>query len=185
MYSYKQIDPSEYRVLHPRPAYLIVSRNGSGRLNVMAASWVSPVSEEPPLIIVAIGRGSLTREYILETKEFTINIVGEEHLNLTFKAGTVSGRSVDKWKMLGLEELPSKYISVPGIKGSYGFIECVLNKVVEAGECDLLFCEPKAIHVREDLYTRYGWDLKKAKILLHIGGRAFTIPGKLLLAEKK
>ncbi|MCD6195384.1 MAG: flavin reductase family protein [Staphylothermus sp.] len=185
MYSYKLIDPSEYHVLHPRPAYLIVSRSSSGRLNVMAASWVSPVSEEPPLIIVAIERGSLTREYILETKEFTINVVGEEHLNLTYRAGTVSGRSVDKWKMLGLEEESSKYISVPGIKGSYGFIECVLSKVVEAGECDLLFCEPKAIHVREDLYTRYGWDLRKARILMHVRGRAFTVPGRLLFAGKK
>ncbi len=185
MVSYKSIDPSEYYVLHPRPAYLIVSRSSSGRLNVMAASWVSPVSEEPPLIIVAIGRDSLTREYVLETREFTINIVGEEHINLTYRAGTISGRSVDKWKMLELVEEPSKHISVPGIKGSYGFIECVLNKVVEAGECDLLFCEPKAIHVREDLYTRYGWDLRKAKILLHVRGRVFTVPGKLLFAEKK
>ena len=185
MAGYRGIDPSEYYVLHPRPVYLIVSRSSSGRLNVMAASWVSPVSEEPPLISVAISRDTLTREYILETREFTINIVGEEHVNTVYRAGIMSGRRVDKWNILGLEPIPSEHISVPGIKDSYGFIECVLEKVVEAGECDLLLCSPKKIHVREDLYTKYGWDLRKAKILMHVRGRVFTVPGKLLFAEKK
>ena len=42
-----------YLILHPRPAYVI----GSGRVgvdaNFMAASWVTPVAEEPPLVGVS------------------------------------------------------------------------------------------------------------------------------------
>lgn len=182
---YVDIDPSDYHVLHPRPAYLIVSRSRDGVLNVMAASWVMPVSEEPPYIILSIERGNKTHENILDTKEFTINIVGEEHVNIVYKAGTVSGRKINKWEMLGLKPAPSKYISVPGIQGSYGYIECVVSNIFRAGECDLFMCEPKAIHVRSDLYEKYGWNLRKARILLHMRGRVFVVPGKLIFAEKK
>jgi len=98
---YKSISPSNYHVLHPRPVYLIVSRNKSSSLNVMAASWVSPVSDEPFLITVSIWRGSLTHQYISETREFTINIPSEKHVDIVYKAGTTSGREVDKFKLLG------------------------------------------------------------------------------------
>jgi len=39
-----------YLLLHPRPAYLIGSGKVGEKVNFMAASWVSPVSEEPPLV---------------------------------------------------------------------------------------------------------------------------------------
>ncbi|MEM4761634.1 MAG: flavin reductase, partial [Thermofilum sp.] len=60
-----------YLLLHPRPAYVI----GSGRVgevvNFMAASWVTPVAEEPPLVGVAIGVESYTHELIEKYGEFT------------------------------------------------------------------------------------------------------------------
>ena len=181
---YMEVDPTDYYILHPRPAYLIVTRRPDGGYNVMAASWVSPISEEPPLVALAIGKESYTHELIRETKEFTINFVGEEHADMVYKAGTLSGRRVDKWKLLGLEPLESKKISVPGIRGCYGFLECYLENMVDAGECSLFIARIVASHVKRDLYTRYGWDLKRAKILLHLRGRAFVLPGKLVLAKR-
>ncbi|MCD6488355.1 MAG: flavin reductase [Desulfurococcales archaeon] len=50
------IDRENYYVLHPRPVYLIVTRRKQGGYNVMAASWVMPVSEEPPLVALAISK---------------------------------------------------------------------------------------------------------------------------------
>ncbi|MEM1843597.1 MAG: flavin reductase, partial [Desulfurococcaceae archaeon] len=52
------------------------------------------------------------------------------------------------------------------------------------GESVLFIAEVVAVQVVEGLYTKYGWDLAKAKILLHHGGRGFTVPGRLILAEK-
>ncbi len=181
---YREADASDYRILHPRPAYLIISRRPDGGFNVMTASWVTPVSEEPPMVALSIDSESYTSELLLENGELTINVVGEEHLDIAWAAGSVSGRSVDKWSKLSLEPLPSKTVSVPGVKGAYGVLECMVKERVRVGECILFICEVKAARVREDLYTRYGWDLKKAKILLHCSGRAFTTPGKLLIAKK-
>jgi flavin reductase (DIM6/NTAB) family NADH-FMN oxidoreductase RutF len=181
---YVEISPSDYHVLHPRPAYLIVSRSRDGVLNVMAASWVMPVSEEPPYIVLSIDRETRTYRNIVETREFTINIVGVEHVDIVYKAGSISGWKIDKWRLLGLKPASSKHISVPGIQGSYGYIECVVEKMFRAGECDLVLCSPKAIHVRNDLYTRYGWDLGKARIIMHQRGRVFVLPGKLVFAHR-
>ncbi len=182
---YREIDADDYRVLHPRPAYLVVARKPDGGLNVMAAAWVMPVSEEPPMVVLSLDSESYTSELLSENGELTINVVGEEHLEMVWGAGSVSGRSVDKWSKLGLKPLPSKVIGVPGVKGAYGVLECVVKEKKSVGECVLFICEVKAARVREDLYTRYGWDLRKARILLHCGRRAFTVPGKLLVAGGK
>ncbi len=185
MTGYIEIDPGDYHVLHPRPAYLIVSRDSGGRLNVMAASWVMPVSEEPPRFAASIDRGQKTYRNIRETGEFTINIVGGEHAELVWKAGTLSGWEVDKWEILGLKPLEPKRIGVPGIDGSYGFIECRVDRMIPVGECDLVICEPLRTVVREDAYKRYGWDLRRARIIMHQRGRVFVLPGRLIILSKK
>ncbi|WFO75426.1 flavin reductase family protein [Desulfurococcaceae archaeon MEX13E-LK6-19] len=182
--AYKEIDPTSYYVFHPRPAYLIVTKKPSGGYNVMAVSWATPVSEEPPLVLIAVSREAYTNQLIRETKEFTINIMGVEHADIVYKAGTVSGKTVDKWEMLGLKPLDPIKITTPGIDGAYGIVECTLEKIVEAGESTLFIGRVEAVRVREDIYTRYGWDLKKAGILLHQSGRAFTIPGRMVFAKK-
>ncbi|MEM2235227.1 MAG: flavin reductase family protein [Desulfurococcaceae archaeon] len=183
-YEYMDLDPNEYYVLHPRPAYLIVTAKPSGGLNVMAASWVTPISGEPPLVALAIGKDSLTNELLMAGREFTINIVGEEHVNEVYRAGSMSGRSIDKWRMLGFEEVKSTKISVPGIKNSYGFLECIVKSAHDAGESTLFIAEVLGVHIRKDLYGRYGWNYEKAKVLLHDRGRAFILPGRKVFAGR-
>ena len=80
--------------------------------------------------------------------------------------------------------LDSKKISVPGIKGAYGFAEGIVKNIVEAGECDLVIVEILNINVKSDLYEKYGWNLRKARILMHVRGRVFSIPGKLVFVKK-
>lgn len=182
---YRTIEPREYLVLHPRPVYLIVSRSSNGKLNVMSASWVMPVSDEPLIIALSIWTGSLTYSNIKETEEFTVNIPGEGHVDVVYKAGTISGRNVDKLAVLGLKTVESKTIKTPGLADMLGFLECKVNREILLDEAALVLAEVLAIHVRDDVYTKYGWNLTKGgKVLLHMGGRGFTVPHKLILAEK-
>lgn len=183
-YEYIDISPSEYYVLHPRPVYLIVVVKPEGGLNVMAASWVTPISGEPPLVALAIGKDALTNELLMTRGEFTINIVGEEYINEVYRAGSMSGKSIDKWSMLGFKEVKSMKINAPGIKNSYGFLECAVRSTHDAGESTLFIAEVLGVHVRKDLYGRYGWNYGKARILLHDRGRAFVLPGRKVFAEK-
>lgn len=181
---YKTIEPSSYHVLHPRPVYLIVTRSSTGFVNVMSASWVTPVSDEPFLVAVSLWKGSLTYQLIKETGEFTINIPSEKDLDRVYRAGTVSGREVDKIKEIGFRLYESKIIKTPGLQDVLGFLECRLVNEIDLGESVLLIAKVEAIHVVEEYYTKYGWDLYKAKPLLHHSGRAFTTPTRPLLAQR-
>lgn len=181
---YIELDPNDYRVLHPRPAYLLVTADKSGKLNVMAASWVMPVNDEPLLVALAIDKGSKTYENLLETGELTINVVGEEHLSVVYGAGSISGKEVDKWARLGLEPLPSKSVRVPGVRGCYGFVECRVERVIDLEGVGLFICKSLAIHARKDLLRKDAWDLAKARVLMHNWGRSFVVPGKSLFASR-
>ncbi|MEM3740768.1 MAG: flavin reductase, partial [Candidatus Korarchaeum sp.] len=64
-----------YLLLHPRPAYVVGSGKWGERVNFMAASWVSPVGEEPPSVMVALGTETLTLELIEKYGDFSVNVV--------------------------------------------------------------------------------------------------------------
>ena len=181
---YVEIDPESYHVLHPRPVYLIVSKDDRGRLNVMAASWVSPISDEPFLVAVPLWRKCKTFENISSNHEFTINVVDDKFVDTVWFAGTTSGREVDKWSKLGLKPVESKKISVPGIDGVLGFLECRVRDIHDYGENSLIIADVLAIHVDKEYYERYGWNLRKTTILLHVGGKAFATIGKLLFPSR-
>ena len=184
MEEYTEAGATDYRVLHPRPAYLIVTRKPNGGLNVMAASWVTPVSEEPFNVALSIDREAYTCELLEASGEATINVVGEEMASIVWRAGSTSGREVDKWNLLDLEPLEPKIIGTPGVRGAYAVLECVLKNKIDVGECRLFIMEVKSVRVRRDLYTRYGWDYRRARILLHSSGRAFVTPGKLVIVKQ-
>jgi len=180
-----EIERSDYHVLHPRPVYLIVSRSVDGKLNVMAASWVTPVSDEPFLVAVSIWSKSKTYSNIHSTREFTVNIVSDKHVDMVWKAGSLTGWEVDKWSLLGLKPYPSSRIKTPGLENTLGFLECIVQNEIPVGESALFTASVEAIHVDKEYYERYGWNLRKTNILLHAGGKTFVTTGKLVFPSKQ
>ena len=82
-----------YYMLHPRPVVIVASKF-KDRLSAMAASWAMPVSRKPPIVATAIARTRYTYELIIESKEFSINLLPKEHLSKIHFLGTVSGRDL-------------------------------------------------------------------------------------------
>jgi len=171
-----------YKPLHPRPVYLVVSGRLGERLNVMSASWVMPVSEEPLRIAIAVERETYTFELIEEYRELTINVVDDKLLNKVWHAGTTSGRSVDKIKEIGFELEKPLRTRVPGLREALAIIECRVWSHLDSGEVRLYVVDVLSIRVKPEYYNeRYGWDIRKARVLMHLTGKAFTIPGRLLI----
>ncbi len=175
-----------YYLLHPRPVVLIVTCGRDGRVNVMAASWVTPIAEDEPTVGVAIAREHFTRKLLEEVPEFTINVPSVDLLDKVWKAGTLSGHKVDKAKVLGLRFGKSRKVKPPIVEDCIGFIEAKVRTVVSIGEVDFVIGDVVDAYVREEfLYRESLIDIRKARPLLHVAGRAFTVPGELLFVKEK
>lgn len=175
-----------YNILHPRPAYIIISGNEE-KTGIMAASWVSPIGEEPPRVALAIDKESYTYKVILEVKDFTINVVFVDQLDLIWKVGTTSGWDADKVRKYDIRLTKSNNVASPRLASAEAVIESTLWKNIESGDTALVIADVVDAYVlSKAMYdSRYGWKIPQSKIPLHASGKAFTVPGALLIASKK
>ncbi len=171
-----------YLVLHPRPAYLIGSGRAGEVVNFMAASWVTPVSEEPPRVAVAIGVDSYTHELIKRYREFSINVYPLEKVDVLYACGSLSGRKVDKVSELGLKVVKGRRIVAPVLEDALATLECEVWKIMESGDTSLVVGDVKAAYASEDAFeSGRGW---RVNIPLHNWGRGFYGLGRFKLAKR-
>lgn len=164
-----------YNLLHPRPVVLICTQDRNDKINVMSCSWITPVSDEPPLIAVSLWTKGYTHNIIDETKEFTVNIPSSKLVKQVWLAGTKSGRKVDKTKILGLKFTGSKTVSSPAIEECVGTLECKVKERIMLSEQVLYITEIQRACAEEDLFKNDIW-VDGANILLHTGGKFFSTP---------
>ncbi len=178
------VDDPFYRVLHPRPAYLIVSGRDDD-VNIMAASWVMPISEEPWTVGLALDRETYTYKLVKKYGEFTVNVVTDKEADLVYYVGTVSKHEVDKIRERNIPLSPSKNVKTPYYRDAIGYAECRVMKMIPIGEVDLVVGEVLGIYAKEEFFTRYGWDLKNVNILMQNIGRAFVTNSNKIIFVKK
>lgn len=169
-----------YKLLHPYVTVLVVSVSRDGRPNVMSCAWHMPVSEEPPMIAIAVSRESYTNELIRVSGEFTVNIPDRELLDAVWICGTRSGRNVDKFRLANLNSEPAKRVKPPIIRECIAHLECRLHSYVEAGECTIFIGEVLEAYASEEVFSEKGWDVSKMGLPLHLGGKFFAIPKEII-----
>ena len=178
-----------YYVLHPRPAYIVVSEH-NGKVDFMAASWVMPFSEDPARIVASLEKEAYTTTLIRGSGLFTVNVLGVENIDFIYGAGTTSGRRVDKLRLLGAEVAKDTVTGAPRLSQPkpIGVIEARVYRIVGdvAEDVDLVIADVVAAYADESLFnTRYGWELRKTRIAMHSAGRAFTTNSGLYVARRK
>jgi len=182
---YLEVKFKHYLLLHPRPVYVIGSGVYGKEANLMTASWVTPVAEEPPLVAVSVEKETKTHELIEKYGEFTINILEQEHLDDIWLFGTKSGNKVDKIKLTKLNVKQGFKVKAPIINEAVGIIEAKVTNKIDTGECTLYIGEIVHAEAESEKYNeKYGWDLRKTKLLYHAFGRVFMTNGKLVLVKR-
>ncbi|MCX8204504.1 MAG: flavin reductase family protein [Candidatus Nezhaarchaeota archaeon] len=171
-----------YKLLHPKLTVLIAAYTDDGRPNAMACSWITPASEEPPLVAAFISKGSFTAQLIEKRRAFTVNVPAQEMLRAVWIAGTRSGRRGDKLKAMGVSARPARRVEAPIIERCAAYLECRLHSSFDAGECYCFLGEVLEAYVDEALFEEV-WSIEKAKLLLHLGGSLFTTPSGLVRAK--
>ena len=169
-----------YKLLHPCMTVLVASVSRDGRPNVMTCAWNMPVSDEPPMIAIALGSESYTSQLIKESGEFTVNIPDERLIKAVWICGTMSGRSVDKFKLAGLTPRPAKKVKAPIVDECVAHLECKLSSQLEAGECIIFVGEVLEAYCEEELFKNGIWNIEKVALPMHMGGRLFAIPMRIV-----
>jgi flavin reductase (DIM6/NTAB) family NADH-FMN oxidoreductase RutF len=115
------------------PISLVTAKHGKVR-NVMTAAWTSPSSFDPPLISITIGTGRFTHDLIMKSKEFAINVLSPDQMDLAIFCGNISGREVDKFKEKKISIRSAKKIKAPLINGCAANIECKVRHYYLTGD---------------------------------------------------
>jgi len=185
---YAKIDPENlYKLLHPRPVY-IVAAGTPEKHSFMAIAWLSPLSEDPPRLMAAFGKESFTYQLIKEYGVFSVNILDVKEYKFIFKAGTISGKDVDKEKLLGAK-LVYTDMGIPRLEKPepIAWISAKVFKVFDdvAEDVDLVVADVLAAYAKPKLFNeKYGWVLKEVRIPLHVSGRIFTTTSGFYMAGR-
>lgn len=115
----------------------LITSDGPCGPNVMAAEWTHHISYSPSLIAVNIRGHDATAHNIIESKEFGINLAGQEQNLISSIAGRYSGTEVDKVSLLkemGVTFYQAAKIKVIMITGCAMNAECKLIRHEEIGD---------------------------------------------------
>ncbi|KZP18708.1 hypothetical protein FIBSPDRAFT_956080 [Athelia psychrophila] len=126
----KDIYPLLTSAIVPRPIALVSSLSSDGVPNLAPFSYFSMVSHDPPLLSVSFSlsprRPKDTRENILATKEFTVNIISEPFVEAANSTAVEAASEADEWAVSGLTRLDSVDVKPPCVRESAVSFECEL-----------------------------------------------------------
>ncbi|THV02332.1 hypothetical protein K435DRAFT_749328 [Dendrothele bispora CBS 962.96] len=157
-----------YRILTscivPRPIAFVSTLATDGTPNLAPFSYFSMVSHNPPLLSISFNlspkRPKDTRENILSTKEFTVNIISEAFVEAANVTSVEAPASVNEWNLSGLTMESSAEVKPAMVKESHISMECELHfshdiTDLKSSEITntLVLGLIKRVHVRESVLT--------------------------------
>lgn len=164
---------SACRLLHPMHTVLVSCIGKKGKPNIITLAWAMPTSINPPLVAISIAPRRHSHALIEETKEFVVNIPTMNILKETLFCGRASGRDHDKFKEAGLTRLRGRKVKAPAIKECVAHLECKLHSQITTGDHTIFVGEIIEAYADKEVF-RKEYDLKKAKMIFHLGGNDFA-----------
>ena len=161
------------RLLHPMHTVLVTCKGKTGRPNIITLAWTMPTSMEPPLVAISVRPTRYSHKLIEQAKQFTINIPTMNIVDATLFCGRRSGKDHDKFKETGLTPKPAKLVKPPTIKECVASLECKLHSQFTTGDHTIFIGEIIAAYADKQAF-KDTYDLKKAKMIFHIGGNKFA-----------
>lgn len=138
---------TSYSSQFPDPVALVTVATET-RSNVMTVGWASPISINPPILMVSIAPQRFTHDLILEAGEFGVSILADDQKKLSELAGTLSGTFVDKLARPEFETVSGRKIGAPHIAGARAQLECKLVEHHTVGDHTVFYGE--VIHSEAD-----------------------------------
>ncbi len=117
----------------PAPVWVIGSYDAKGKPNIMTIAWGGICCSQPPCVTISLRKATYTYECIMARKAYTINVPSAAFVKEADYAGTVSGRTVDKFAVTKLTPVKSDLVDAPYVKEFPLVIECRVIHTLEIG----------------------------------------------------
>ncbi|TWH49449.1 flavin reductase family protein [Sporomusa sp. KB1] len=167
--------PGHYDIFHwfefvcgiPHPLFLLTTYKDNGQPNACLHSWSSFSGDGGGFYAVMPGilQRSHTYQNILRTKEFCVNFLSSDYLEMCQKTVINNDAETDEFAAGGFTLEPSKTINTPRIKESFLSLECSLElekDLSQMGISALIIGKVGAIALDESFtgnaFKRYGQD---------------------------
>jgi flavin reductase (DIM6/NTAB) family NADH-FMN oxidoreductase RutF len=165
---------SAYRLLHPMHTVLISCIGKANKPNITTAAWAMPTSINPPLLAISLAPTRHSHTLIEESGEFIVNIPTLEILQAVYACGSLTGRSFDKFKKTNLTQMPAKKVKAPAIRECIAQLECEVDGQFTTGDHTIFVGKILEAYADLGAFTE-SYDLKKARLLYHLGGNNFAL----------
>jgi len=176
------------RLINHGPTVLVSSEH-AGQRNVMAAAWSMPVEFTPPRVAVVIDKSTFTRELVLASGSFALNVPCRALADLTYAVGSVSGRDVDKFARHGITAFAGLSLGLPLIEGCVAWMEC--RRIAEPhseAAYDTFFGEVVSAQADARVFENGRWSIgdddADLHTLHHLGGGRFAVASTPVQARK-
>lgn len=113
----------------------VVGAATAGVLGGLTAAWLTRVSQEPPLLLVAIGRERYTWQLLRGATHYTVSLLAEGQVAEARLFGLRSRRDVDKWALVEHDLLGP---GVPALRHCAARFLCAIEGSFATGDHDCL-----------------------------------------------
>jgi flavin reductase (DIM6/NTAB) family NADH-FMN oxidoreductase RutF len=147
---------------NPRQTILLTCRF-KDRDNIMTLDWHTPLSFEPMMYAVSIGKTRFSLNLVRASKVFVVNFMSKNFEKEILFCGRHSGKTINKFKETNFEKEEAETIDCPRIKQALGYLECKVLKEVEVGDHILFIARVTKADLKQ-----------KARRLFHLFADKFT-----------
>jgi flavin reductase (DIM6/NTAB) family NADH-FMN oxidoreductase RutF len=166
-----------WKLMSPRLTVLVTTVDSKGKPDVAPFSFVSPVSFDPPLLMVAIGVNKHSYWNLMRKKEFVVNIPTEKMLEKVWIAGEKWDAEVSKIERAGLQTSKSEKVGPPRLTECVAHIECYLEDAKKYGDHVIIVGRVVAVNVNEEYVDEEGrLKVDLVRPPLHVSENVFAFP---------
>ncbi|MFZ7119986.1 MAG: flavin reductase [Eubacteriaceae bacterium] len=111
----------------------VITSHKDDKINGMTSNSFVQMTSTPMQAVVGINKNNLTSEYILDSKVFAVNFIGNNNVFEVKRFGYNSGRNFNKFKNINYKS--SEITNCPLLLNTIGYVDCEIieDKCVDLG----------------------------------------------------
>jgi len=143
----------------------IVTVEDKGQINGVTTPWVSQLSYDPPMVMVAISPLRKCHEMITNSGQFALNVLASGQVDVAARFALTTAREMDKFEGVVPQRTPA---GNPLLSGVFAYIDCELVKTVAVGDHSLFVGEVIGAEVLDSTLSplifdpsHYFWEIRR------------------------